>query len=240
MLSGHDYPVTLCYYRFCSGNQEKDIKRVINAEFRQKILDLSNKLKSDYDVDFFTFRKKLASIAKKFCAYPANDERSEWICFFDDDDIIVEIPDYVFQQPSDVVLVGWSTYLVSLVNQAKSYLRPINYIHGPFLGGYAIRRKWYASLTPEQKMLIATDHHNAHRYAHWSGYKYVFYPNIIGNYYLIHPISITGAQNGWNLDDLDMSLDVCFEIQHRSVLVYLEQCLNLYRDLKERKMQNDE
>ncbi|MEM4167628.1 MAG: hypothetical protein QXW98_04215 [Candidatus Caldarchaeum sp.] len=175
------------------------------------------------------FRTDLAQLARSFTFFPEDDGASEWICFRDDDDVHLRIPSYVFNVPEDVVMVAWSTDCVSFIPNVMSYVHFVNYRVGAATGSYAVRRRWYNSLTDAQRVLVNFDHWNVHRYVHWSGYRYFMFSEVIGTVYLIHPVSITaGTMNFQGID-----YEYIKKVRDGSIIPYVREAANLYLSLTE-------
>lgn len=77
--------------------------------------------------------------------------------------------------------------------------------------GYAIRKSWLESLSPTQLQLIRDDHYNVHRYAHFSGEKYLFLPQAYGQW------TRTPASLSCYLDDDINAIDIATIEEYRNL-----------------------
>ena len=134
------------------------------------------------ECSYYDFRKFLAEIASSQNAITlVRDWRksdAEWIIPIDDDDWILDgIEQALANVPEEFVLVGWSVQMANLLQAPRLSIDKVHWQTGPLSCGYAIRRSFLETLTPEQLSLIRDDHRNVHRYVHFSGRKYLFHPD---------------------------------------------------------------
>lgn len=176
-------------------SNEEAARRCTNIELQDQMLAYMRAWDAIFAPSFLEIRKLLAENADRHTAYPPDDGQSEWLLVRDDDDIHLPVSEQYFDQPADVVLVGFSSELYVLLPGVRSFTYEVNYRQGPWSNGYAIRRWFFNSLTPEQRRLMLGDHAKVHAYVHFVGYRYVLYPEIICGLGLVHPASMTAMQN---------------------------------------------
>lgn len=146
-----------------------------------------------YNLSFLQIRGILHALASAQTFYHPDDGQSEWLFVRDDDDIHLAVPQECFDQPDDVVMVGFSTDIYSLIPPFGRSVHRVTYISGCLSNGYAIRRSYLNSLTDNQRKLILCDHSKCHAFVHFSGCRYVFYPDVVGGVYVRHPASASMA-----------------------------------------------
>ncbi len=175
---------------------EECAAQITNRELQAALLRYARIWDQHYQPSFLSIRKSLSAISRQYTAYSEDDGHSEWLLLRDDDDIHFELPDEIWDQPPDVVMLGFSVYRYNITPRlTKELLRP-NYLVGCRSNGIAVRRWYFRMLTDEQVRLLTGDHANAHRYVHFSGYRYVLYPHLISGIHLVHPTSLTMARDG--------------------------------------------
>lgn len=152
------------------------------------------------EFSYCDFRKFLAEIASSQNAITlVRDWRksdAEWIIPIDDDDWILEgIEQILTNVPEEFVLVGWSVQVANLLQEPGLFIDRVHWQTGPRSCGYAIRRSFLETLTPEQLMLIRDDHLNVHRYVHFAGRKYLFFENRCLAQYVWTPASVSSIKS---------------------------------------------
>ncbi len=172
-----------------------------NVELAEDLLRFIINWDNTYSPSFGALRQQLRALAAAYTAYPADDGVSEWLLIRDDDDIHFPIPEECFAiDDEEIVLLGFSVWRCDLII-FRHHLDRCWYFHGCLSNGYALRRRFFYSLTPEQRRLILGDHINAHRYVHALGKKYLLYPHVASGINLVHPASVSSRERPYVVRD---------------------------------------
>ena len=142
------------------------------------------------------FRKFLTEVASSQNAISLvrdwKETQAEWVIPIDDDDWILDgIEQALANVPEEFVLVGWSVQVANLLQEPGLFIDKVHWQTGPHSCGYAIRRSFLETLTPEQLRLIRDDHRNVHRYVHFVDRKYLFHENRCLAQYVWTPASVS-------------------------------------------------
>lgn len=139
------------------------------------------------------FRLAIRRIAEKYNRVPPDDGESEWVAPCDDDDILLDIPPWLFDAEPEVALVAWPVCVLRFIPPIGAHISVPNHVSGPQSNGYAVRRSFLDRVTERQRGFLLKDHANAHRYIHYSGKEYRMFRSPILGYAARTPASMTFA-----------------------------------------------
>lgn len=144
---------------------------------------------------YLEFRAFLARVAEQHAALQQIDDwttaNAEWVAPIDDDDWhLPGLAEALAAVPPEFVMACWPVHAAYLTANPRLEIEPIHWITGPHSCGYAVRKRWLATLTPRQLEMIRDDHRNVHRYVDFAGQKYLFLDRPFAQY--VHtPASIS-------------------------------------------------